>query len=402
MDFKLKYLKYKKKYLALKKQFGGNDELSLECNKYNTFGTTMGPIHKKSTKYQANKCLNSKAGCKIEEVGTNIHNKQLICRSDQEKKKRRLLDSYIKEHNKNTTKYYIFDGVKDYFKFIEFDFYYDIFKNHNIIDYLEIDDGFPIAHRDKNNKIYAIQLRKITFKENEPKKLLAGCGNNPIFFPANTKLNKELGYDNFMKRCIKESSTDKWPEDTIKDQCILDFKRDHTHKNFITLDPSWINNPTIISLFGVYKLEFLKDGMFDEIYQEGIDLIPNPDFILGDDVEGNDLVSSRNEIIRLTKSKQLSYFEPIPKKPWIRTFDKKKPYFNSVTNESKWKLSEEEGEKVVEFLEVDYLSGDISLDKNSYKFHIFLEDEFIKQKTEYLKRNSITNIPLHIVLKNLK
>ena len=389
MDFKLKYFKYKKKYLALKKQFGGNDELSLECNKYNTFGTTMGPIRKKSTKYQANKCLNSKAGCKIEEVGTNIHNKQLICRSDQEKKKRRLLDSYIKEHNKDTTRYSlnIDDKVKYYFKFHEFNF------NHDNIDYLEIDDGFPIAHRDKNNKIYAIQLRKIIFKENEPKKLLGGCGNNPIFFPSNTKVNKELGPDNFMKRCIKEYLTGDWDKETVETQCDLTFKRDHTHKNFITLDPIWTNNPTIISFFGVYKLEFLEDGLFDEIYQEGIDLMLEPNFIIGDDIEGNDLVSSKSEIIRLTNGKQLLYFEPNPEKSWTRYFDgnSRKPYyFNSETNETKWLLSEREGEKVVEFLEIDYLSGDISLDKNDYKFGIYLTYEFIKEKKEYLKRNSIT------------
>ena len=392
MDFKLKYFKYKKKYLALKTQLGGTDELSLECNKYNTFGTTMGPIHKKSTKYKAIECLNSKAGCKIEKVGTNIHNKQLICRSDQEKNKKiRLLDSYIKEYNKDTTRYSlnIDDGVKYYWKFHEFNF------NHDNIDYLEIDDGFPIAHRDKNNKIYAIQLRKIIFKENEPKKLLGGCGNNPIFFPSNTKVNKELGPDNFMKRCIKEYIPAAWKMDkeTAEIECNKVFKRDHTHKNFITLDPVWTNNPTIISFFGVYKLEFLEDGLFDEIYQEYIDLMSEPNFIIGDDIEGNDLVSSKSEIIRLTNGKQLLYFEPNPIKPWNIFFDRtsgKPYYFNSKTNEIKWWLSEGEGEKVVAFLEIDYLSGDISLDKDDYKFGIYLTYGFIKEKKEYLKRNSIT------------
>ena len=196
-----------------------------------------------------------------------------------------------------------------------------------------------------------------------------------------------------MKRCIKEYLTGDWDKETVETECNNFFKRDHTHKNFITLDPVWTNNPTIISFFGVYKLEFLEDGLFDEIYQEGIDLMLKPNFIIGDDIEGNDLVSSKSEIIRLTKGKQLLYFEPIPKKSWNRFFDwtSGKPYYiNSKTNETKWLLSEGEGEKVVEFLEIDYFSGDISLDKDYYKFGIYLTYGFIKEKKEYLKRNSIT------------
>ena len=47
-----------------------------------------------------------------------------------------------------------------------------------IIGKLDIGEGFPIAHRNKDGIIYAIQLREIK----DEKSLLIGCGNCPTPF----------------------------------------------------------------------------------------------------------------------------------------------------------------------------------------------------------------------------
>jgi hypothetical protein len=56
-----------------------------------------------------------------------------------------------------------------------------------IISKLHIDDGFPIAHRNKDGIIYAIQLRKIK----DERSLLIGCGNCPTPFCYSYDIKKE-------------------------------------------------------------------------------------------------------------------------------------------------------------------------------------------------------------------
>ena len=139
-------------------------------------------------------------------------------------------------------------------------------------DFLTIDEGFPIAYRNDQGKIIAIQLRKI-----DSDKLLLGCGNNPTsvcyHFPLSTDFEKE---------CISYAPS-KWWSDTIIKQTKSEFENGnhHIHDGYITIDPSISMNPTIVTYFGWYEIpnELIKKNSIDNIYQEGIDLSGLPKFI---------------------------------------------------------------------------------------------------------------------------
>tara|TARA_B100000886_G_scaffold330008_1_gene279988 strand:+ start:1032 stop:1709 length:678 start_codon:yes stop_codon:yes gene_type:complete len=151
------------------------------------------------------------------------------------------------------------------------------------LDLLTIEEGFPIAHFNNKNHVYAIQLRSITPKEIKnrqnssyadvvktkeyPKKLLLGCGNNPTSVCYHYPTNME----HFKKCCIE------FFEEKIYSSIIIDQKEDeleedyhHDHHDYITIDPHIVMNPTIISEFGCWELPFLPDNYFDCIHSEGI------------------------------------------------------------------------------------------------------------------------------------
>ena len=125
----------------------------------------------------------------------------------------------------------------------------DIHNFHkNNINLLNIDDGYPKAFRNEEDKIVAIQLREI-----DSDKLLLGCGNNPTSICYHYPLSKD-----FEKECISYGSSEWW-SNTIIQQTKSDIIKGKTyeHKEYITIDP----NITIT-----------------EIYTEGIDLSNLPIF----------------------------------------------------------------------------------------------------------------------------
>ena len=92
---------------------------------------------------------------------------------------------------------------------------------------LNIDDGYPIAYRDNDKRIVAIQLRKCN-----KNKILIGCGNNPTSIcyhsPPSIDYNKE---------CISfgKLNGDKCWSDIIIKQHELDLENDicHRHNEYI-------------------------------------------------------------------------------------------------------------------------------------------------------------------------
>ena len=137
--------------------------------------------------------------------------------------------------------------------------------HRNNIELLNIDEGFPKAHKDINGKIVAVQLRKITSD-----KLLLGCGNNPTsicyHFPQSLEFNKE---------CYSYGSS-KWWSDTIIEQHKNDLNigKTHQHNEYITIDPNITMNPTIVGFFGWYTLpeSLIPNNSLRQIISEGIDL----------------------------------------------------------------------------------------------------------------------------------
>ena len=151
------------------------------------------------------------------------------------------------------------------------------------LNLLDIEDGYPIAHFNEKNQIYAVQLRSITTKEIKnkkitsyadavktkeyPKKLLLGCGNNPTSVCYHYPTNME-----HFKKCCREFFEEKIYSSIIIDQKEDELEEDyhHHHNDYITIDPNIAMNPTIISEFGQWKLPFLPNNYFESIDCEGI------------------------------------------------------------------------------------------------------------------------------------
>ena len=201
--------------------------------------------------------------------------------------KKLLLDFYIfqKEHhqdNKRTLEF-LDENIKD-------PLYEACPEFHRCkIDLLDIESGFPIAHRNEKNQVYAIQLRPITLEQTQtkgiptyadiakkkksedmPRKILLGCGNNPtsvcFHYPTNM--------DEFSK-CCKDyfEGDDTWRDLIIEQQKQeIQFGHYHHHHGYITIDPNIVMNPTIVSEFGELRLPFLPNNYFDSIEDEGINL----------------------------------------------------------------------------------------------------------------------------------
>jgi hypothetical protein len=151
------------------------------------------------------------------------------------------------------------------------------------LELLNIEDGYPIAHFNEKNQIYAIQLRSITPKEIKnrkitsyadvvkireyPKKLLLGCGNNPTSVCYHYPTNMEQ-----FKKCCKMFFKEECYSNIIIEQKEDELKYDehHDHSDYITIDPNIVMNPTIISEFGQWMLPFLPNNYFESIDHEGI------------------------------------------------------------------------------------------------------------------------------------
>ena len=133
------------------------------------------------------------------------------------------------------------------------------------LEFLDIHEGYPIAHFDKSGNIYAVQLRPIT-----KKKLLLGCGNNPT-----TICYHEPHNINEWSQCCYECFSNNRPWATMlinqkKHETIIG--EDHYHKEYDTMDPMIEMNPTIVGFFGEDKHSYLLDNSFDTLLMEGITL----------------------------------------------------------------------------------------------------------------------------------
>ena len=139
-------------------------------------------------------------------------------------------------------------------------------------DLLKIDEGYPIAHRNNEGIIVAVQLREI-----DSDKLLLGCGNNPTTICYHYPQSPD-----FEKECISFGCSECWSNTIIKQQKNnLAKGKTHEHNGFITIDPSVSMNPTIVTYFGWYKIpnELIPENSISEIYTEGISLSGLPTFI---------------------------------------------------------------------------------------------------------------------------
>lgn len=96
------------------------------------------------------------------------------------------------------------------------------------------------------NRYKVIQLRKYS----KEKKLLIGCGNNPITF---------FGYP-----CIEQYTGSQKKGDWVKN-----WSR-HSHCGCFTMDKNIGMNPSIVGQLGVDDITFLPDQCFDEIILDGI------------------------------------------------------------------------------------------------------------------------------------
>ena len=155
----------------------------------------------------------------------------------------------------------------------------------NRVELLDIEEGFPIAHRNERGEVIGVQLRPITDNQKVkkgsswsdiakknillPRKLLIGCGNNPTticyHFPHDKKEYINACREYFMddaKIIIKQAERD-W-----------ETGKNHLHRDYITLDMNISMNPTVVAEFSENKLEFLPEKYFEIIAQEGISL-PN-------------------------------------------------------------------------------------------------------------------------------
>lgn len=164
------------------------------------------------------------------------------------------------------------------------------------LELLDIDEGFPVAHRDENGHVIAIQLRPITANEisspkvvsystaakklvekDLPRKLLLGCGNNPtsvcFHYPPNmdefARCCKSFANESVDSSCGE--TADEWSESIIKQHNTENLEGHfHHHRGYITIDPNIVMNPTVIAEFGEWRLPFLPDNHFDLVEDEGI------------------------------------------------------------------------------------------------------------------------------------
>lgn len=130
----------------------------------------------------------------------------------------------------------------------------DLFKINFEKLNIDIQNGYPKYYyhsKDGKDVIYAIQLRPILKHET---KIVIGCGNNP------TSLYYNVPYCNKRNIELKKLNIKK---------CSC---KTHLHENCVTIDPDISMNPTIITMFGKCKLEFLKSHSFKKIETEGVNL----------------------------------------------------------------------------------------------------------------------------------
>lgn len=96
-----------------------------------------------------------------------------------------------------------------------------------------------------------ILFRKI---DKKVRSLLIGCGNKPC--------SDDGGY--IMHRLLENDS------DHLDYQRQKRYRKEHVHDGFITIDPDFAKNPTIVAYFGHRELTLFSDHHFDKIVVEGI------------------------------------------------------------------------------------------------------------------------------------
>ena len=195
-----------------------------------------------------------------------------------------LVEFYLfqKEHYKNDKRFlqFVEENLKDPLNENRSEFH------SSRLELLDIADEFPVAHRNDEGKVVAVQLRPITkseiipskvvsyasaaknlVDEDLPRKLLLGCGNNPtsVCFHYPTIMN------NF-SRCCRDYFQCETDSNIIINQVEKDLEDNihHHHNGFITIDPNIVMNPTVVAEFGEWKLPFLPDNYFDSVENEGI------------------------------------------------------------------------------------------------------------------------------------
>ena len=128
---------------------------------------------------------------------------------------------------------------------------------------LVIDSGYPIAHRNENNELIAIQLREIKSHEVD---LVIGCGNNPT-----TVCYHHPTHPDFIAIC-EEYFPSKSYASIIVNQHMNDLKCgiNHCHYGCVTINPDIEMNPTIIGHWAFEPMPFLPDNHFKNIQEEGI------------------------------------------------------------------------------------------------------------------------------------
>ena len=205
-------------------------------------------------------------------VWDNCRNTNVISPKTKILTKIELLKLYLiqfwKTHKKNLTFKYNYKQNQIYLNHIEkninnpFNIHSSNFHKCRI-EFIDIENGYPIAHRNSDGDIYAIQLRPL-----QKKKLLLGCGNNPttICYRSTTILKE------WAAECMNAFKDN--PEWVIRliSQYINDIKSNitHNHDEYDTIDPQIEMNPTIIGFFGEDKMPFLKDNFYEAIDSEGI------------------------------------------------------------------------------------------------------------------------------------
>lgn len=133
------------------------------------------------------------------------------------------------------------------------------------LDFLDIDEGYPVAHRNERGKVYAIQLRPL--KNN---RLLVGCGNNPTSVCYHEPVDMVHWVD-----CCRENfkENQRWGELLINQKYQENkFGITHFHDGYDTIDPNITMNPTIIAHFGDTALPFIPSNQYTTIEFEGIGL----------------------------------------------------------------------------------------------------------------------------------
>ena len=162
--------------------------------------------------------------------------------------------------------------------------------HENRVELLDIEEGYPLAHRNNEGKVIAIQLRPITddqkvmrktlswsdiAKKNIslPRKLLIGCGNNPTTICYHYPYSRR----EYTDACREYFSDDIVSANIIMEQTEREWEkgRNYLHNEYITIDLEVSMNPTIIAEFSEDKLDFLPENYFEVITQEGLCLPEN-------------------------------------------------------------------------------------------------------------------------------